>query len=137
MWKTSSKPRDRHGLTLVEVVAGLALLATLLVSILMAFSAHAGQIRAAQDRLQAIEIADALLTRWTASDGIPAVGREDAVPGSEALWWRIVVSPSVAPSATGLHTVRLEVFERPANAPQRIVTSTDLFLMDKPSEATP
>ena len=39
-----------RGLTLVEVIAGLALLATLLASILVAFGSQAAQIRAARDR---------------------------------------------------------------------------------------
>ena len=61
-----------RGLTLIEVVAGLALLASLGVAMLAILSAHRQQARQAADRLQAADLADQLLAGWySSSAGIP------------------------------------------------------------------
>lgn len=52
------------GTTLVEVVGGLALLASLLVVVLLARSRYVRQAAAADQRLRAIELADQLLSTW-------------------------------------------------------------------------
>ena len=49
-----SLSRLRRGLTLIEVVAGLALMGTLLASLLVASSAHLRQIHTAQRGLAAL-----------------------------------------------------------------------------------
>ncbi len=130
------KRRARRGLTLVEVVAGLALLATLLVSILMAYGLHSGQIRAAQDRLEAIHLADELLNSWTATGSMPAVGEQERLNGDrQDLWWRIVDGSTSGRPQNGLRTVRLEVVRRAFGTPDTVVTSVELFVMDTAQEA--
>ena len=122
-----SKLRSRSGLTLVEVVAGIALLSTLLVSILLSYGAHAGQIRAARQRMQAIKAADQLLSNWMAQGDLPAVGDQDMLPGSDELVWRMVAVPRdkrvSLPNEVGL--IRLEVYQRSNR--QNVLTSVDLF----------
>ena len=54
----------RPAMTLVEVVGGLALLATLLVAALLAQGRYMRQAASADRRLQAVTAADALLTSW-------------------------------------------------------------------------
>lgn len=62
------EPGSRTGLTLIEVVAGLALMGTLLVTVLLGASSHLRQLRAAQQKTIAIESLDRLLSLWS-SDG--------------------------------------------------------------------
>lgn len=58
--------------TLVEVVAGLTLFAALIVGVLLSFGVHHRQMRFAHQRMTAMDIADAMLTRWqTQPDGVP------------------------------------------------------------------
>lgn len=126
-FRTSLKFHSRSGLTLVEVVAGIALLSTLLVSILMSYGAHAGQIRAARQRVQAIEAADRLLSNWMTLGELPAVGDQDMLPGSDELVWRMVAVPRSErvslPDEVGL--MRLEVYQRSNR--EHVLTSVDLF----------
>lgn len=61
----SPSPR-RRGLTLVEVVAAIAILGTLLVGVLSAKSRFTRQFRDAQRREQAVRAADVLLESWWA-----------------------------------------------------------------------
>ena len=55
---------ERNGLTLIEVVAGLALLSMLMVTAMVGFSRHKQQIEFSQDQLAAAELADQLLADW-------------------------------------------------------------------------
>ena len=124
----------RNGLTLVEVVAGLALLATLLVTILLAFGAHAGQIRQAERRLEAIAVADELLREWSAAGGIPEVGSHERLAEYDDLSWQIVSSP--IPPAVGnifsqvsqISQVRLEIVRQTGTHETEVLTDVDLFV---------
>jgi prepilin-type N-terminal cleavage/methylation domain-containing protein len=79
--------RRRDGLTLVEVVVSLALLATLAVAILIAYGSHQRQMRAAQLQLEAQQIADELLAGWYDSANPIPRDRFGAVSGREDSWW--------------------------------------------------
>ena len=71
--KPSWSHSSRAGLTLVEVIAATLLLGTLLVSILMAFSQHAAQIKKAQQRLTVIDALDSKIAEWYLTRrGVPA-----------------------------------------------------------------
>lgn len=68
----STPPR---GFTLVEFVAGMVLLATLLVGVLQAYGLHHRQLTHAENRLAATHIADAQLSAWLRrSAGVPTFG---------------------------------------------------------------
>jgi prepilin-type N-terminal cleavage/methylation domain-containing protein len=79
----------RQGLTLIEVVAGLALLGGLLSGILMAYGRHVVQVRHAELRLQATAAADRLLALWFGGfeRGLRRHG-DGRVPGDKRLRWR-------------------------------------------------
>ena len=97
-------------MTLVEVVAGIALLALLLVLILLSFREHAAQIREAKFRAVAMREADSLLSAWTASGSIPAVGDEQEIVDHPGWQWRIVSVPGrEGLSQIGAGVVRLEI----------------------------
>ena len=109
MWNTFSKPSDRRALTLVEVIAGLVLLATLLTSVLAAFKAHAGQIRAARDRLKAHAAAEELLSGWLAQGSLPAVGTRKAIADSDGWIWRLLANETHQSDPVKFGSVRVEI----------------------------
>lgn len=62
---SSCERGSRTGLTLIEVVAGLALMGTLLVAVLLGASSHLRQLRTARQKTSAIESLDRLLPFWS------------------------------------------------------------------------
>ena len=120
-------------MTLVEVVTGLALLATLLVAVLIGFRAQSVQYRSARDRLEALEAADRLLSEWAQEDVLPAVGREEQIPGDAGLRWRMVETPVSSTGESAPRTMRLEVIRSETEPP---LASVELLVESggKPSE---
>lgn len=95
----------RRGLTLLEVMAGIALLSTLLVGVLMSFGGLAKQVTRAAKLSEAVEVADGLLASWYASEsGVPLDAR--GTVGS-FVWRTSVVDEELLP--LGLVVVRLSV----------------------------
>lgn len=99
-----------HGLTLVEVVVGLVLMATVLVSSMLASGAHRRQQRAADSKLVAVGIADDLLNQFlNRREGIPPSSQGVVVTRPQ--WsWRTQVVGVTAPAGVELQVIRLEVF---------------------------
>src|SRR5688572_24670797 len=118
--RTSSRPRRTRttssaGLTLVEVVAGLALLSTLLVAVLTTKARATRQWSHAQRKLEAVVAADRLVTAWWQDlDRFPRRGG-GRVPGGGGLAWR--TAPVAKPELSGLavSVIRLEVFDEAAS----------------------
>lgn len=132
----NAKPRhfwtcsSRAALTLVEVVASLALLGTLLVGILVAHRRHVEQIHLASARIEAAQAADDLLLKWSAEGTWGAVTSTGIFEGRDDLVWRWSVIPSPQLRQMGAAIGRLEVFaavtsdERPLSSVEVITTST-------------
>ena len=111
----SPRRRSAAGLTLIEVVAGLALLATILASLLYARVRFARNLSIADARLQAVAAADALLTDWTASGRpIPPSGA-GAIAGRPLLRWQTQPVASDEARRMQARVVRLTI--RRADAP--------------------
>lgn len=83
MWRISSNAS--RGMTLVEVVCGLALLGTLLVLLLLTKAALVRQRRGADERLAAVEACDRLLNQWNA-DGLSIPRNGNGAIGTELRW---------------------------------------------------
>ena len=130
MWNGFSKRCVRRGLTLIEVVAGIALLSTLLVAILMSYQAHAGQVRSAKRRLAAIEFADQQMSAWTSQRRLPEIGRRGESADGEFLW-RVVSGASTEAQRFGLQVVRLEVLETRRDSASKILATVE-FLTPMP-----
>jgi hypothetical protein len=92
------------------VVVGLVLMATVLVSALLALGAHRKQLRTANDQLIAVRLADDLLNQFVGSrEGIPAAatGTFSGRPG----WaWRTRPVDVVNAVGISLTVIRLEIF---------------------------
>lgn len=97
--------------TLLEVVVGLTLMASVLVGTLLSFSAHQKQRRLADAKLAAVRVADDLLNELTASrEGIPPAAR-GLVDGRPSWFWQTSVVGMAAPANLPLRVIRLEVIE--------------------------
>ena len=104
-----------RALTLIEVVAGLAILGTLLVAVLLTDARCRRQSGLARRRMDAVRAADALLAKWWTDPGkFPRTAHGQLHPGSE-LAWRTLVIENEEIEQLGGQVVRLEVF-RPREA---------------------
>ena len=117
-------------MTLIEVVAGLALLAAVLSLVFAARSHVARQQVRADRRLAAVAAADALLAAWWQDPSkFPRAGG-GTVPGRPDLVWRTGIVPNPAAEALGSQAVRLEVTSAgpPGVAGARPVVSVEVVL---------
>lgn len=108
----------RRGLTLIEVVAALAILGTLLVGIVLAQSRHTNQLVRARAQAQAVEQADQLIAQWwTRPQGVP-IGEEGVFTDAERLRWQTRLVNNKPVQQLGARVVRVEVFDTSGD-PQR------------------
>ena len=105
-------PRRRIGTTLIEVLAGLVVLGTLLVSVTMARARFLHQWSDADRRLVAIHAADAMISGWIAGppQSIP-LRSEGVLEKASDLRWRTSVIRDPQAASLGALVVRTEVFE--------------------------
>lgn len=99
-----------RGLTLIEVVAAIAILGTLLVGVVLAKSRHTRQRVDARRTVQAVQLSDAQLSQWWCSrEGVP-IGESGVLSEDQALHWqtRLVIDSGVM--QLGARVVRYEVF---------------------------
>lgn len=108
----SYRPKN-NGFTLIEVIASLMLVGTLLVAVLMAHRRTTQQTRLAQQRLTAITALDQLLTlranpnEQEAGDLQQPTGK---IPGSNPYHWRTIERNDPAAESFGAMILRIEVF---------------------------
>ena len=108
---TLCRSGDRRGLTLVEVVAGLALLASLGVAMLSILTAHRQQARQAADRLQAADLADQLLAGWYSSGGGVPRNAAGVFSRGECQWTTRAIDQRMV-DGYAIEIVRLQVAAR-------------------------
>ena len=112
--------------TLLEVVVGLTLMASVLVGSLLAFSAHQKQQRHADAKLAAVALADELMNQFTSSrDGIPLFERV-SIPGKPTWFWRTSVVGTTAPARVPMKVIRLEIAERTDEGSLRPLATVDV-----------
>lgn len=136
MPKRSSNCWRRPGLTLLEVVAAILLLATLLAGILTGLARQSRQLRRADVRMQAVAAADALLTDWQAAGAeIP----ESASGGAgQSFAWRTTPVPDATAASLYSRVVRLEVFSSSPPAASDPLLALDLLVpLPIPQPAAP
>jgi prepilin-type N-terminal cleavage/methylation domain-containing protein len=101
----------RRGMTLVEVVASLALLASLLVGLLLAKARFTRQSALADRRIEAVRAADRLLTEWWADPArLPRHGA-GRIDGPADLSWQTSLVANPALGELGAQVVRLEIID--------------------------
>jgi hypothetical protein len=124
-------------MTLVEVIGGLGLLATLLVATLLARSRYVHQSTVAGRRLQAVAAADVLLTTWHQDTrGLPRDG-SGLIPGDRELAWQTRTVPNADATELGAVVVQLQIFDtRPQAAGSPVLTSVEFLVDPNPAPTT-
>lgn len=102
----SSAPK---AFTLIEVVASLLLVGTLLVAVMTGHRRLVHQARLAQERFAAVEALDDLLAHAENSDANPLVELEGKVPGNNPYAWRTTLRDDTAAAQFGGVIVRIEL----------------------------
>ncbi len=100
--------KARRGLSLIEVVASIALLSVLMVSMLSAWTHQKQQLERSEQRLIAAELLDEQLAVWfSRAEGppFPSTGRF----GRTRMTWRTYRTPQSQPMLGGLLAVTVEV----------------------------
>ncbi len=120
-------------MTLIEVLAGLALLASLLGGLLLVKARSGRQWSAANRRLEAVAAADGLLSSWWRSPR--EMPRDDSgpVPDHDAMFWRTRLVENADTRALGARVVRLQIVSDPGAPDATELTRVDVLL---PSPAT-
>ena len=102
--------RSRRAITLVEVLAGTALLGTLLMAMIVANGRLIEQSSAAERRLDAYRILDELLDEWWANpEGVPREG-EGALYGRPGWRWRTSTIDDPDAAELGGSIIAIELF---------------------------
>ncbi|MGB7325358.1 MAG: prepilin-type N-terminal cleavage/methylation domain-containing protein [Rubripirellula sp.] len=118
--------RYSAGFTLLEVLVGLAIMASVLVSSLLAFAAHQRARRLAEAKLAAVGVADELLFQLSGGrGGIPPTSR-GVVPGRNDWWWQTELVGLTAPAGIPMSVVRFRIVEATASGKQQTLVSVDI-----------
>ena len=121
-----SPRRQARGVTLVEVLGALALLGTLLVWLIVGQARLVRQTGRAQRKIEAVKIADQLLTTWWQNrTNFPYQGSGPA--GPDLIWQtRIIERPEL--TALGAEVVRLDIVDQRPEAAGTSLTSVEVVL---------
>src|SRR5437016_4406954 len=111
---TPKAPRGtRAAMTLIEIVAGLVILGTILASLAIARGRFARQWADADRRLAAARSLDALIAQWMdASPPQVPLNRQGTLGDNTKLIWRTRVLRDPSAARLGAAVVRVEVFQR-------------------------
>jgi prepilin-type N-terminal cleavage/methylation domain-containing protein len=119
----------RQGFSLVEVVASVFLIGTLLVATLVAHRRAATQTRRAQQRLAAIEALEELLIAREGPDADEYQMARGKVPGENRYHWRSVLRDEPSLAQLGAGVLRIELFD-PAIDEGETLASVELLAPD-------
>ena len=141
-YKTCFRCSPPGGLTLIEVVAAITILGTILVGVVLAKARHTHQIALTQKLNRAVQAGDELISNWwTSQAGVP-IGRAGVLGADGWLTWqtRIVGNPVV--EKLGARVVRVEFREsRPSEKDQqagcKALAVVDLVLSDPRRDVSP
>ncbi len=106
-----SRRSRRGGLTLIEVVAAIAILGTILVAVVLARTRHARQIALTERKAAAVRAADELITGWWSDPFGPPIDQTDAVSFDPSLTWTTRLVDNEPVQDLGARVLRIEISE--------------------------
>jgi prepilin-type N-terminal cleavage/methylation domain-containing protein len=125
----------RRGTTLVEVIAALVILGTILSALLIARGRFSRQKLVAQRRLEAVHALDQLIDHWmTGPASAVPVQSSGALSDSSNQIWRMHLVPNPAAARLGTRVVRVDVIDPSLREP--ILTLDLLLPVEKPLEVS-
>ena len=101
----------RRGFTLLEVIVGLALMGSLLVASLLAFSKHRRQLRLADKKLEAVRVADESIDRLSGQPGGIPVPTRGRIAGHPDWIWQTSVVGIAQLATVPLEVTRFQIVE--------------------------
>ena len=119
-----AKPAARRGFTLVEVVAGMALLAVLLVGIVKATSQHRRNMARAAERIEAAALVDELAERLRTRQGTFPIGQVGPLPKRPGWEYRVALTSSQQVLGVPVQTVAIQIVDA---ATQRVIVQVDVL----------
>ncbi|MDM4015768.1 type IV pilus modification PilV family protein [Roseiconus lacunae] len=107
----------RNGLTLIEVVIALVLMASVLVGSILAFTTHRRQLSRAEKRVQATFLADQWIETFLSSnERIPVPGR-GVLSETPNWYWKTSVAGQTVITNVPVRIVRLEIVDALQSGP--------------------
>jgi hypothetical protein len=111
----SRRRKHWRGATLIEVLAGLVVLGTVLSAVVIARGRFVRQWAVAEQRLDAVRAADGLLEQWSSGGGWAVPTRDEGLIGESYLWRTMPVGDESARKLDAV-VVRLELYRRGSGA---------------------
>jgi len=126
---------QRNAFTLIEVVAGLVLMGSLVAAGLVALASHQRSILFAKQKILAHDVAERLLTGWYELRGdIPT--RDQGIVVEKGYWiWRTQPVLSRAVCGMPVHIIRLEILGTVGNSDDTLVLSSVELLQSQNASA--
>lgn len=124
--------KRQRGLTMVEVLAALVILGSLLTAIVTAATRSSRQWARADRKLQAVVVADQLLEQWWADP--KTMPRQDTgdITDDSSFRWRTQVIPNRELEKLDTEIIRLEMFDqRPEAVSREPIVAVELILPTK------
>ncbi len=109
--KTKPKLSSRSGLSLIEVIGSIALLVTMFVMILKAWTIHQRQMRRAESLLTATRLLDQQMASWYATGIGPPVDFAGSFSGTSSLQWKTQLLPRSFDLPAGFQVLAVSVYE--------------------------
>jgi len=130
--------RQRRAMTLIEVLAGLVVLGTVLASVTIARGRFMQQAARAHQKIEATHAADELISSWLSGppDAIP-VPSQGSIESSSNLIWRTSWRPDRAAENLGARIVRLDVIDRAGRTGAPATLSVEFVVRDLRDRASP
>jgi hypothetical protein len=123
----SLRHHQRAGFTLLELIAGSVLMATLLVSLILAIAQQRSSQKLAEDRQTATMLADQLLAEWMdTAQGVPLGGR-GVLPSMNQWFWRTSVIGNQSLFGKPAAVVRLDIIRLKDRREQLLVSVETLW----------
>ncbi|WP_182866110.1 type II secretion system protein [Rhodopirellula sp. JC639] len=113
--------RRRRAFTLLELIVALALMGSLLVGSMLAFSRHRKQLSMADKQLEAARVADRLVHQFTAQQGGFPIAARGAVVGNSGWIWQTSPVGSTSLATVPMQVVRFQIMEIDGNSTTPLV----------------
>lgn len=116
--------------TLIEVLAGLAILGSVTVALLLARGNLLEQHALAMRKLEAVQIADQVLAGWHAQDNAVPIDEQGEIESHPGWTWRTQMIDSPYPindDALPTGTLKIELFNTNSTTPQAAVITVELL----------
>jgi hypothetical protein len=120
--------RRSRGLTLIEILGALVILSTLFVGILVAKGRSIRQLYHAEEKAAAIELTDALVSKWWSNPAQFPRNKRGKIEGHENREWRTSIISNDQLRRLGAQQVRVELFD--ADSTHRVLVQLDVVLPD-------